>query len=189
MVATDVKHYRPVIFGENPDDLVLDSMLASAAIPPWIPPMTIGEHVLVDGGAVSDVPIEPAIRHGATEIIALDLFNPPPHTASIKGVAGLLDRVFATMENRHIELELQLAALKGVTVHRWQLQYDQHIPMWDLSHTHNLIHAGYALAKEYLANELRREQEADVVAPTVKPTSAALLWRRLRERFSVLISN
>jgi len=189
IVAADLKYHRPVIFGEDPDDLVLDSMLASAAIPPWIPPLSIGEHLLVDGGAVSDVPIEPAIRHGATEIIALDLFNPPPPTASVKGITGLLDRVFATMENRHIELELELAALKGVTVHRWKLQYDQHIPMWDLSHTHNLIHVGYETAKAYLADEMKQQKEAEAAAiAAARPVSLAQRWETWMERVRDLMS-
>ena len=163
IVTADIRHYRPVIFGDDPDHLVLDSMLASAAIPPWIQPMPIGDGLLVDGGAVSDVPIEPALSRGATEIIALDLFNPTPPETDMKGVGGLLDRVFSTMENRHIELELELAALKGVPVHRWRLRYDQPIPLWDLSHTHNLIHVGYELAKTYLA-EARQQQEQDITA-------------------------
>ena len=189
IVAADIKSHQTVIFGEDPDDLVLDSMLASAAIPPWIPPLSMGERLLVDGGAVSDVPIEPAIRQGATEIIALDLFNPPPPNASVKGVTGLLDRVFATMENRHIELELELAALKGVTVHRWQLHYDQHIPMWDLSHTHNLIHVGYELAKEYLADEMRAQQEAEAAAIAAsRPISLAQRWEAWLERLQEMMS-
>ena len=182
IVATDLKHYRPAIFGEDPDDPVLDSMLASAAIPPWIPPFSIGERLLIDGGAVSDVPIEPALRHGATEIIALDLFNPPLDTTNMKGVTGVLNRVIATMENRHIELELELARLKGVTVHRWKLKYEQHIPMWDLSHTHNLIHVGYETAKAYLADETKRLEEAEALAAASRPSPLMRQWEAWLER-------
>lgn len=160
IVAADIHHHRPVIFGENPDDLVLDSMLASAAIPPWLPPMEQADAVLVDGGAVSDLPIEPAVRHGATEIIALDLFHPQPPEKPAQGILALLAGVITTMESRHIDLELQLARLHHVPVHRWRLRYDQHIDFWDLSQTHNLIHVGYEAAKTYLAEMAAAQEEA-----------------------------
>jgi len=189
IVTADISNHKITVFGEDPEDLVLESMLASVAIPPWMTPLEINGSLYLDGGAVSDVPIEPAIRHGATEIIALDLFNPPPPTASVKGITGLLDRVFATMENRHIELELELAALKGVTVHRWKLQYDQHIPMWDLSHTHNLIHVGYETAKAYLADEMKQQKEAEAAAiAAARPVSLAQRWETWMERVRDLMS-
>lgn len=168
IVAADIHHHRPIIFGENPDDLVLDCMLASAAIPPWLPPMEFEQGVMIDGGAVSDVPIEPALKQGATEIIALDLFHPRPPDRPIQGFLAILDQVITTMENRHIELELELARLQGVPVHRWQLRYDQRIAFWDLSHTHNLIHVGYETAKTYLAEmaQARREQASREDLPT-----------------------
>ena len=186
IIAADIHHHRRVIFGENPDDPVLDSMLASAAIPPWLPPIKMADGLMVDGGAVSDLPIEPALRHGATEIIALDLFHPLPPEQPVKGLTSLLDRVFTTMENRHIELELQLAELMDVPVHRWKLYYDQRIPFWDLSHTHNLIHHGYELTKEYLtqmANRLETERpdpENDAPMPNSWTERLEAILHRIR---------
>jgi hypothetical protein len=69
------------------------------------------------------------------------------------------------MEARHLELELQLADLKGVTIHRWPLRYHISPPLWDLSHTHNLIHAGYEQGKEYLAGERQAEADASLQQP------------------------
>jgi NTE family protein len=187
IIAADINHHRAVIFGEDPDDLVLDSMLASAAIPPWLPPLKLAGGLMVDGGAVSDLPIEPALRHGATEIIALDLFHPQPPDEPVQGFTGILNRVLTTMENRHIELELELARLQGVPVHRWKLLYEQRIPMWDLSHTHNLIHLGYDMAKTYLAQTpLEPPQEAfQPPAPAVLPWQARLaaFWEEVRARW------
>ena len=186
IVTADIQHFRPVIFGDNPDDLVLDSMLASATIPPWMPPLAMGESLLVDGGAVSDVPIEPALRRGATEIIALDLFHPRPSASGSRGVTGLLGQVFSTMENRHIELEMELAALMGVPVHRWRLQYEHPIPLWDLSHTHNLIHVGYEQAKTYLA-EARKQQEQAAADRENDSSSSIWSWQELGDKLRSLL--
>ena len=46
------------------------------ALPPWVVPQEKDGRFLMDGGAVSNLPIEAALQQGATEIIALDLFNP-----------------------------------------------------------------------------------------------------------------
>jgi len=185
IVTSDIRHYKAVIFGQRPDELVLDSMLASAAIPPWMPPIKIGDGMLLDGGVVSDVPIEPAITLGATEIIVLDLFDPAPPTDDTYGVASLVERVFTTMEVRHLELELALAEARNIPIQRWQLRYGIHIPLWDMSHTHNLIHKGYEIAQERFA-EMKRLQEASEIAAEAPATTSELL-ARLRGRVSNLL--
>jgi NTE family protein len=187
IITTDVSHHKITIFGENPDDLVLDSMLASAAIPPWLPPIKIGKSLYLDGGAVSNVPIEPAMRLGATEMIVLDLFNPPPppENETISGVKALMDRVITTMEARHLELELELAKLRGVPIHRWPLRYHISPPLWDLSHTHNLIHAGYEQGKDYLA-EMKRGESIAAPPATGLPASTSGRWDLLKRQLQTL---
>ncbi len=190
IITTDISHHKITIFGENPQDRVLDSMLASAAIPPWLPPIKIGNSHYLDGGAVSNVPIEPAMRLGATEMIVLDLFNPPPppQNETISGVKTLMDRVITTMEARHLELELELAELRGVRIHRWPLRYHISPALWDLSHTHNLIHAGYEQGKDYLAEMKRGEA---IAAPPIEaePAPQPGRWDQLKRQLQALVIN
>ncbi len=188
IVAADVSRHRISIFGENPDDPVLDSMLASSAIPPWLPPIRIGGSLYLDGGAVSDVPIEPAIRLGANELIVLDLFNPPPPAEHIRGAKALMDRVITTMEARQLELELALAELHGVTIHRFPLRYPADIPLWDLSQTHNLIHAGYEIGKERLAEMKRRLAELEPETAAT-PLTLGNRWQMLLSQARALLAN
>src|SRR5512133_3326197 len=75
-VAADLNSGLPVVFGIDPKESVLESVLASMALPPWVVPQEKDGRFLMDGGAVSNLPIEAALQQGATEIIALDLFNP-----------------------------------------------------------------------------------------------------------------
>lgn len=49
----------------------LPALLASAAIPGFLPPVTVNGEVLIDGGVVNNVPISRAIEKGATRIYVL----------------------------------------------------------------------------------------------------------------------
>jgi NTE family protein len=68
IVATSLRdgHERWLTHGP-----VVESVLASAAIPAILPPVTIDGDVLVDGGVVNNVPLQRAIDAGATRIFVL----------------------------------------------------------------------------------------------------------------------
>ena len=52
---------------------VLEVVLASIALPPWFAPIEKEGHCMVDGGALGNLPIEPAMQLDPTAINALDL--------------------------------------------------------------------------------------------------------------------
>jgi NTE family protein len=68
VVTADLECGCPVLYGADPQESVLEAVLASAALPPWVPPLERNGQLLIDGGVVSVLPIEPALAHGATEI-------------------------------------------------------------------------------------------------------------------------
>ncbi len=176
IVTADISHHKLAIFGENQDDLVLPAMLASSSIPPWMPPSPIASGLHLDGGATSNVPIEPAMRLGATEMIVLDLFHPSEPIDEVPGFAALLDRVFTVMQARHLELELELARLHNIPVHLWPLRYKTIVPTWDFSHTRTMMSTGYEQGQRFLAEMRRRQaQEAAVASPTTESLLAQ--WR------------
>jgi predicted acylesterase/phospholipase RssA len=74
-LATDLNAGGPVVFGLDPDESVLDAVLASMTLPPWMAPVQRGKQYMIDGGIVSNVPIETAIHQGATKVIALDILR------------------------------------------------------------------------------------------------------------------
>jgi NTE family protein len=71
MVGTDLETGQTVIYGQDRSQSVLEGLLGSTAIPPWFAPLEKGDQVIIDGGILSNLPIEPALTLGATEIIAL----------------------------------------------------------------------------------------------------------------------
>lgn len=62
-----------------PQGKLVDYLLASAAIFPAFPMRKIGEELFLDGGYFDNLPINMALRRGADQIIAIDLWNSPTH--------------------------------------------------------------------------------------------------------------
>jgi NTE family protein len=69
-VATDLKTGQEVWFRSGP---LWDALRASIAIPGFVTPMRIGDHLLVDGGVVNPVPVSLCRAMGADVIIAVNL--------------------------------------------------------------------------------------------------------------------
>ena len=151
LVAADLNGFQPAIFGASPDDLVQDGVLASAALPPWIHPLERNGRMLLDGGMVSNVPIEPALNAGATEIVALDISEPNVPPGDELGFGAWLNKLSNTLLLRQFDLELALAEARKVPVRRIWLRLDHVVALWDFSHTDELMSAGYALAKAEIA--------------------------------------
>ena len=154
LVAADLNSARPVLYGADPDERVIDGVLASAALPPWVRPPEQGGRLLLDGGTVSNLPIEPAISQGATEIIALDISEPsaPPGDESGSGFSAWLNKFSNTILQRQLDLELALAAAQRVPLHHLRLRFEHVVALWDFAHTEELVAAGYALAKAEIAD-------------------------------------
>ncbi len=146
LVATDMNSGRPIIYGKDPDDSILTSMLTSMALPPWMSPFEQDGKFLVDGGFVSNLPIETALNMGATEIIALDLFDPDEKDLSTHSLTPFIAKLNRTVIDRQLQLELQLAEARGVPVRHIKLVSDPPVPIWDFRQSVELIEHGYNLA-------------------------------------------
>ncbi len=171
LVAADLTAGEAVLYGTDPDQIVLEGLLASTAIPPWVRPIPRQGHRLMDGGLVSNLPIEPALRVGATEIVALDLVDPRPAGVPPRGFGSFLFEVLATVEQRQLCLEKQLAAAQRVPVHHVHLQPEWPIAVWEFPRALELLEPGYLMMRDYLA------AHPDLVTPD--GPGKALGWRRL----------
>jgi len=171
-VSTDLHRYEPFIFGSDPDQRLLDGVMASSAIPPWIAPIRLEKQLLMDGGALSNLPIEPAMRMGATEIIALNLFDPRPPDLNARGFSPFLDKLLTSVERRQVEMELTLAQARGVPVHHWQLRYKEATPVWNFDNTEDLFLTGYQQGQAYLQQMKRQSSPA-------RSKSAHGVWARM----------
>ncbi len=148
LVAADLNAGCPVVFGQDPQESVLESVLASMALPPWISPLMKEGRYLMDGGAVSNLPIEAALQQGATEIIAMDLFDPAEVEPSAHGLGPFFAKLDFTVESRQEKLEMDLAEARGVPVRRIALIGEEPVPLWDFRHSIELIEHGYCITRQ-----------------------------------------
>lgn len=165
-VAADLNAGCPVVFGIDPEESVLESVLASMSLPPWMAPQEINGRYLIDGGAVSNLPIEAALQQSATEIIALDLFDPNDIDTSSNSFGDFFVKLDETVKNRQAQLELELAEARGVLVHRISLTAEKPVPLWDFRQSAKLIERGYQLANQAIA--------------TWPPDKLPSWWRKMR---------
>ncbi len=134
MIGTDLETGKTVIYGQDLSQSVLEGLLASTAIPPWFAPVEKDDQFIIDGGILSNLPIEPALTLGATEIVALDLMNDPASLPknNLEATQHLEKLVFAILQ-RQACVETALAKAQGVPVHYMQLRSSPPIPIWDFS--------------------------------------------------------
>jgi len=148
LVAADLNAGRPILYGANSQQSVLEGLLASTALPPWVHPLERQGQLLIDGGVVSPLPIEPALAQGAREIIALDLADPRQvPSAEAHGFGPFLGKLMNTIERRQREMEMALAAARGVPVWHVALQVEQPVAIWDFGRTPELIERGHAITR------------------------------------------
>jgi NTE family protein len=151
IVSSDLNTGMPVLHGESPADLVLDALLISTALPPWSMPVHAQHQVLMDGGVVSNLPIDAALQAGATSIVALDLSDMRETFGGKRGLGLFLNNLAYAMERREGDLELRLARAQGVPVFYLRLMGKDPTPILDFHRVDELIGQGYEITCQAIA--------------------------------------
>jgi NTE family protein len=151
LVATDLSRCDSVLYGRDPGQSVFEGLLASTAIPPWVSPLEVEDHRLMDGGLISNLPIEPAMSQGATRIIALNLADPRDIAPEASGLGPLITKMIVTVEFRQIYIESALARARGVPLFFLNLRSEEPVPIWDFRRSEALIEHGYRSARRSIS--------------------------------------
>ncbi len=159
ILTTDLNSGSPVLYGQDLDQPVLEGLLASIALPPWITPLEKEGLLLIDGGAISCLPIESALVMGATEIIALDLFDGREALVELPSPGQLVSKLVSTVEKRQTELEIALAQAHGVPVRRLNLVAHKPVALWNFQRTPELIETGYGITQAAIATWPRQHPQ------------------------------
>ena len=151
LVSADLLTGEPIIYGWDPEQSVLEGVLASMAIPPWFAPIETDDRYIIDGGALSNLPIEAALRLGATEIIALDLHDRDA-TFDTKGMLDpLLTNLAYAITQRQLGLEMELATAHHVSVKYVNLKSSPAVQLWDFKSHRDLFKIGYETMKNEMS--------------------------------------
>lgn len=154
IVSADLNSGQPILHGSLPEDNILDALLLSTALPPWYMPVRKQERYLMDGAVVSNLPIEPALKLGATQIVALDLMDARETLFEGNGFRHFLDRLIFTVEKRQLDLELEIAEARGIPLLYLDLTGNIPVPIWDFHHSDELIAQGYEIARRVIDTQL-----------------------------------
>jgi NTE family protein len=157
-VAANLHTGGTVIYGCDPEQSVMEGVLASIAIPPWFAPIESDGQYIVDGGALSNLPIEPAIRLGATEIIALDLHDADAYGDVSKTIDPIVTKLASAVTRRQLGLEMELASARGVSVQYVSLRSTPPVPLWDFKTHRELFKVGYETMKNEVSRWTRNNQ-------------------------------
>jgi len=177
VTATSLATGRLRLFGEDPDERVIDAILASTSIPPFYAPYLYENEFLVDGALVANLPISHAILRGARTIYTLEILDDVVSNSRF-GLVQTLASSLNAMLNRQHEQERRTVALAhqhGITIHDIKLTSGQGLPYNDFSRGAALVAAGERAALECL-NAL----------PAPRPPTLARLAQSLRGTFRAL---
>ena len=140
------------VFGDDLNDLLLDALMASTALPPFHPPWRCHGTAYVDGGMAADLPVRIAAERGAQEIYALHVTMAPQPSTRLHGVLEISAHALQTLLERQLRCELQMATeLPNVQLHYIPFTAYTGLPLWDFSHTAEMIAEGHAVMEAYLA--------------------------------------
>ncbi|MFN8494018.1 MAG: patatin-like phospholipase family protein [Caldilineaceae bacterium] len=155
ITATHLHTGRLHVFGDNPNDRILDAMMASTALTPLLPPWEVDGERYIDGGTVTPLPLRVALERGASEIYSLHITSGDPdenHQVLYRGIASLLIRSVDTMLGLQAEHDLLLIKhQRKVRLHHLRLKVADPPAPTDFSQVERLIDSGYAQTKEFLA--------------------------------------
>jgi NTE family protein len=191
VTATVLRSGRMHVFGDDPNDRILDALMASTALTPLHPPWEINGERYVDGGTVTPLPLRVALDRGATEIWALHLLDEQGRDADVDahsavasdrsdppvhGVAGHISKAVDTMLRLQVEHDLHLVSgERRIKFHHVPLAAPYRIEPTDFAHADDLMDAGYEQMNAYLDRPL------PIVAPgRVRPAVGwwQTMWAR-----------
>jgi NTE family protein len=166
VTATNFRSGRMHVFGDDPNDRLLDALMASTALTPLHPPWEINGERYVDGGTVTPLPLRVALDRGATEIWALHLLDERSRDAGseahsavasdqsappVHGVASHISKAVDTMLRLQVEHDLHLVSgERRVKFHHVALVAPKPIEPTDFSQADLLMDAGYEQMNSYL---------------------------------------
>ena len=180
-----IAHWRTrtlYVYGDDPAGSLVQALVTSAAVPGFFPPAWHLGEAFVDGGVVSNVPVQVAAARGATELWVLDL----AYTTDVPrrmdgGLSCIRHAVYPALYSEALaELE-SVAGRPGITLHHIPLPGFQDVGLGDFTANEAMLESGAAAAQAYLERPepgaVRRPRRfAEFELPPGPPGSRPFVW-------------
>lgn len=156
ILATNLSTGDAYVFGDRPDELLMDAVMASSALPPLHPPWRSNGVDYIDGGFASELPVHVAAERGAREIYALHITDANRPAQSLSGVVEITVRALGAFTRQQLEHELQVSdQWPTVKLHYVPLMAFTDWPVWDFRRSAEMIQEGRAAMSAYLDSTAR----------------------------------
>jgi NTE family protein len=137
------------IFGEKPEDLLIDGTMASSAFPIFFPPWSCDESRFVDGGIYTNLPVRVAVEYGADVILALEVRGSLTMIQG-SGIVDVASFAIGTLLQQQTVLQLEWARREGAHIHHLVLDAGP-VMGWDFTQADRLVEMGQTAARDFLA--------------------------------------
>ncbi|MGD9941400.1 MAG: patatin-like phospholipase family protein [Clostridia bacterium] len=174
-VATDIGTGEVVVLREGS---ISDAMRASMSIPGVFAPHLIDERYLMDGGIVSNLPVDVARDMGADVIIAVDLLG------GFESNRQILERTPLEYMARTVDIMIRANVQKQLPGADLVIQVNlQDFTVMDFSRSQLIIDQGKAAANDNLAALMALQERID--RPATIPAEVPVSIPAMQPRFSV----
>lgn len=169
IIATDLAYGTRAIFASGS---VAPAIMASSAIPGIFPPVCVGDHAFIDGGALDNCSLETALSLGARRIFVIDVdyddgTGPSPlwcggeltpatlrsRGASTHALAAVFERMTQVVCQYQLQRALERIP-RGIEVHRIRPGAGVTGGVMDFERSGDWIEHAYTVTRDYLRSHL-----------------------------------
>jgi NTE family protein len=152
-VAVCMETGETKVFGDDPEDLLIDGAMSSTAVPPFYPPWKVGDYRYLDGGLVAKLPLMAAIERGATQIVALDIQDAMGSLNTAETMINIVGYSLSIMTEDQTRREIESVQNAGVSLRMIKLKPPSDIDFWDYEEVERLIDIGREQTEAALQEE------------------------------------
>lgn len=146
-VATNIENGEPFIIKSGN---LARAMRASMSIPGALPPITIDDTLLVDGGIANNVPVDIVRNMGADIVIVVDVSAPLATKEEIKSGIDVTGQLTTILTRRIADIQIKTLEANDILI----VPGENEISSSDFAEYNKLMQAGYNSAIEKL-NDLK----------------------------------
>lgn len=152
VVATDMDSGENRVFGDNPDDRIIDGLMSSTAMTPLHPSWEVDGRTYADGGLGAMLPVREAVERGATEIIGLNLAAQLQSAEERRSAVDTLTHVIDLLLHSQVKSQVEaVKRLEHVSVDVIDLNTEQYQNMRFGDNLAESMAYGYQLMREHLS--------------------------------------